>query len=575
MSVIGNLVVNLSTNVAPFQQSMRTATGALGRFQSAAGGMAGKVGGFFRGIGSSLMGMTGIGALLTAGGLISAMKRSVELAGIQAKAEKKLAAVLRATGQAAGIAAKDMYKFAAARQQVTNFSDEATIDAMAQLATFKGLKGDEFLRATVAAQDMAAVLPGGMEMLSSIAIQLGKALNDPILGYTKLRKIGVTFTEQQVAQIKAMQQAGDVMGAQRVILDELEGEYGGVAEALASPATQFSNALGDMQEAIGRQLLPFLKLLNAEMKTWAEGATVAIDANGAFATFIYGLADAAMVLVKAFKYVQLGITGVMYTASLAADRMGVGIAGLSDDYMRQGQQLSNDIAAMDKKSWGQGLRDAVSALAKKFQDLQDKAKGAMGAMNEGALEAADSLETMIDNMKDDIRFMGLNDRQRQIMEMLRKGGIAVLPQADEALQLAAALDRVDAHKRLMEQGQQMSEKFRTPLDEYKKQIEDIRGLLSIGAITGDVAGRARSKALQDFMDSGEKKSTEAAAMLGAVERGSGESIRAVYQAIADSQKQREDAQVRKAQLDVARNTEELVRLQQQGTKAGEVELPPA
>ena len=78
--------------------------------------------------------------------------------------------------------------------------------------------------------DLAQAMGGAPK---DAAIQLGKALNDPIKGISALTRIGVTFTDEQKAQIKTMQEAGDMAGAQGVILAELNKEFGGSAQAAA------------------------------------------------------------------------------------------------------------------------------------------------------------------------------------------------------------------------------------------------------------------------------------------------------------------------------------------------------
>jgi hypothetical protein len=67
--------------------------------------------------------------------------------------------------------------------------------------------------------------------LSSSAILVGKALNDPVKGVGALSKAGVQFTADQKEMIKGMVESGDVMGAQKLILKELETQFGGSAEA--------------------------------------------------------------------------------------------------------------------------------------------------------------------------------------------------------------------------------------------------------------------------------------------------------------------------------------------------------
>jgi hypothetical protein len=98
--------------------------------------------------------------------------------------------------------------------------------------------------------------------MDSAAVQLGKALNDPVLGVTALRRVGVMLTEAQEEQIKQFMEVGDVASAQKIILAELETEFGGLARAIGETSEGklqiLQNNLGNTQEAIGTGLLPLL-----------------------------------------------------------------------------------------------------------------------------------------------------------------------------------------------------------------------------------------------------------------------------------------------------------------------------
>jgi len=204
-----------------------------------------------------------LAAFVAAAAIFSVFKKFIDAAEVQEKAERKLAGVIRATGQASELTAKQMIAQAAALQEITTFGDEAIINAQAILATFKNIKGDQFREATAAMVDMAAVMDTDVK---SGAVQLGKALNDPIKGAAALARVGVTFTDQQKKVIKAFQDSGQMAKAQGVILDELKGQFGGVAAEMAKTAggqlKQFQNRMGDLQEVIGKKLAPvMLKLL--------------------------------------------------------------------------------------------------------------------------------------------------------------------------------------------------------------------------------------------------------------------------------------------------------------------------
>src|SRR5690606_21721575 len=105
---------------------------------------------------------------------------------------------------------------------------------------------------------------------------VGKALADPLRGITQLNRVGVVFTEQQRDQIEAMTKLGDVAGAQRMILRELEGQFGGVAEAMAqgpsAAIVQMKNAFGDFKETIGGAIAPVFGGIARSLKGFFESA---------------------------------------------------------------------------------------------------------------------------------------------------------------------------------------------------------------------------------------------------------------------------------------------------------------
>tara|TARA_R110000751_G_scaffold138798_2_gene242491 strand:+ start:3112 stop:4803 length:1692 start_codon:yes stop_codon:yes gene_type:complete len=179
----------------------------------------------------------------------------------QAEAEAKLEAVLKATGFAAGKTSGELKKHASALQEMTGVGDEVIISTQGIIATFKNIKGDEFDRTTMAVLDMSAVMKKAGADSAAVeagSIALGKALNDPIKGMAQLNRVGVTFTDQQKEQVRAMQEAGDMAGAQGVILAELEGEFGGTAAAMSKAnhgVDQLKASFGDSIEVIGKAIV--------------------------------------------------------------------------------------------------------------------------------------------------------------------------------------------------------------------------------------------------------------------------------------------------------------------------------
>jgi hypothetical protein len=152
--------------------------------------------------------------------------------------------------------------FADTTMKATAIDDEIIKSTQAKLLTFKELAktadvaGGSMDRATLAAIDLAAAGFGSAE---TNAAQLGKALQDPIKGLTALTRSGVTFTEVEREKIKAMVASGDILGAQNEILSAIESQVGGTAEATATGSAKMTVAFGEMQESLGKALLPLFE----------------------------------------------------------------------------------------------------------------------------------------------------------------------------------------------------------------------------------------------------------------------------------------------------------------------------
>lgn len=253
------------------------ASSVLGGIKGALGGL----GGLAKG---ALLGGVGIAATAASSalggvtaGLELAINEAVEAEGVLAQ----LDAVLESTGGAAGVS-RDMVTYLAdSLMSVTRFGDEAILSGENILLTFTKIGETVFPTATRTMLDMSQAL--GQDIKTS-AIQLGKALQDPINGVTALRRVGVNFTGEQQKMIKELVKGGDVARAQALILAELQTEFGGSAEAaggtLAGQLEILKNTMSNVAEEAGMVLLPIL----------TEGlqgiAPILIDLAENFAAFI-------------------------------------------------------------------------------------------------------------------------------------------------------------------------------------------------------------------------------------------------------------------------------------------------
>lgn len=150
--------------------------------------------------------------------------------------------------------------------KATLFNEEDFRQGFGLLTSFGNIGTENYEKVATAAANVAQV--SGTDV-SSAFMQLAKALNDPVAGLSALSRSGIQFTEQQKEMIKGMVESGNIVGAQTMILKELEAQYGGTAVAAAGGAAgvkdTFGEAMYDLNVAIGQvvntALPPLLNLL--------------------------------------------------------------------------------------------------------------------------------------------------------------------------------------------------------------------------------------------------------------------------------------------------------------------------
>lgn len=240
---VGDEAKKLARNLTEAEQ-------AAGRFTRGTFAAAAASTGLFRAV-SFASGAFLVGAI--AGGAIgAAVQEFKEMTVVGAQT----AAVLRATGGVANVTAKQVDELAKSQLKLTGTDDELIKRAADVLLTFRSIRNesgamnDIFTRSVKAVQDISAVF--GTD-LTGTAVQLGKALQDPVRGVTALRRSGITLSQSQRDLIKRLVESGRILTAQKVILGEVERQVGGTAAAigrtlpgrLAVLRESAKNALGD------------------------------------------------------------------------------------------------------------------------------------------------------------------------------------------------------------------------------------------------------------------------------------------------------------------------------------------
>ena len=249
-------------------------------------------------------------AAATANARIAQINESMGLFGNETeKVNERLIAYANATARATGV---DQNSIKATQAKLLTFGE---------LAKSADEVNGAFDRATKAAIDLAAAGFGDAE---SNAVQLGKALQDPIKGITALAKSGVTFTEQEKEKIKTLVESNRTLEAQEMILKAIETQVGGTAEATANDTDKLKVAFSQVSESIGLILVPILAGLAPILTNIADLAARNSKVFVIVGAVIAGVAGTILALnaaMRVYKAVQLIATAATaaFNAVLAAN----------------------------------------------------------------------------------------------------------------------------------------------------------------------------------------------------------------------------------------------------------------
>ena len=194
------------------------------------------------------------GALAVAAAGFTAFKKAMDLAVEFGEFERRtlrIGALLRSTNVASGQTREGLIQMADQLARTTLLNETDVADAISQLLTFRSITGETFERTINLAADLSETM--GTDVRSA-TLQLAKALEEPTIGLTALRRSGVSFTEQQKEQIAALVEQNNLFEAQSIILDVVEAQMGGAATEAAQGFAGTMDSLGQSTRELTRAL---------------------------------------------------------------------------------------------------------------------------------------------------------------------------------------------------------------------------------------------------------------------------------------------------------------------------------
>lgn len=230
--------------------------------------------------------------------LQGAIQDAVELA----RAEASLAAQVQAVGAESGVTDGSLARLAGTVQNTQAIFSGTVKQAEALLLTFREVKneagaGNDVFNRTIGVSAALSNVFG--RDLTTVTLQLGRALENPLTGMQALQRSGVTLSQQLRTQIREFAQQGDLLSAQKALLAELEKRYteAGAAIAKADPFQQFSVSFQEFKTQVGGDFLP----IATEILQFASGALHGFEAlPGPIRSVTEGLAALAIAAAPLF-----------------------------------------------------------------------------------------------------------------------------------------------------------------------------------------------------------------------------------------------------------------------------------
>jgi uncharacterized protein YdbL (DUF1318 family) len=288
-------------------------------------------------------------------------KSAQDLARIE-KINAQTEAVLKSMGNSAGVTAQHIQDLAGNLERLTASEAETIQEGANLLLTFRniqnqvGANNDIFDQAVTMSVDLARAM--GTEA-SGEAIRLGKALNDPTKGVAALTRVGVSFTEQQKEQIKALQESGDLLGAQKIILGELQAQFGGSGQAYAATfagqVELLNHELGALGEEATMVVMPALQTMVASLRELAPEVGAKLSAaigSVDWKAFTEGIVDAITFLVENAETIMRVVTAMfLLNTAYNAGRVAVGLYNAAIAFLNTTMKSTTGVA--------NGLRTAL------------------------------------------------------------------------------------------------------------------------------------------------------------------------------------------------------------------------
>jgi len=305
---------------------------------------------------------------------IDFQKEAATAASNEAASNATLESILKSTNNAVGMSAQELEDLATAHSKETGIMEDNVKAAEAVMLTFTQIGRNVFPEAMEAAENLSAVLGSD---LTSTTTMVSKLLNVQAgdvsavsTAMSAAKRVGVSFSSQQIQMAKDLISAGDTMKYQQLILKELNTEYGNSARAMSSVddgLEELAAAKERYMAAVGKKSLAFEQVWNKFWTDYYNNSADSLNANERFSESIKNLGIAA---VDTYNEAGLAVT----------------------KYYQKGRELTYD--QVKYLVILQNSIEDTAAVQEAYNKLQEKSQDSTNSYSLTLLSEADALQVV-------------------------------------------------------------------------------------------------------------------------------------------------------------------------------------
>lgn len=431
-----NVKAIISAQTSQFEKGIKNAQSSINTMSKSIQGVQKLLKSAFSviGIGASIKAITDFG------------KASIQAADGANKSFKILNNTLKVTGATAWTSSEELVKMSEDIAHSTNYTVGEIQDMQSVLLGFRNITGETFKEASNAVTDMATVM--GMDLKSAVQT-VGKALDDPIKGLDSLRRQGFAFTDEQKKELEILVKNGEQLKAQKIILDELSTTYGGASKSAQSSFDKQKDAIIELKETIGNQLMPIFSQM--------------ADAS---ANSLRGLTE----IVKKIDFASI-VAHFEYVVDIVKEFLTMFYNNIKETFNKLGIQL--EFSSDNFETWKQNIYNSLNNLYKIIQNVF----GLVNALIDGdwqvAWEYAKLIVLRIENqiqMAVDSMFGGFKDRVKKYLDLLSKTSFLLPPAMQTALNLA-----IKGLDHFIDKSDEDRKEYEQRVEETEKKIQELTG----------------------------------------------------------------------------------------------------